>query len=250
MNPFLLSAFLIEGIVMDTRIGIALDSLLASEIRRKEKQLKGISGQELDGGLSRMDNTIKTVELPLLKCENKEGWHWLATCGVPVNLDNTLLPSSLPQVQSIIQARDDRKQEQHVSYLAKSISDTSGRWRGRRIPIPVTTAPKILWSGVGDVPSVLNLVKGIQSIGQRRRAGIGSILRWEIEELDSSPNHAGHLNPASDRPMIARPCYSSCMESLPVPFTEVYSTVGGVRPPYWHQSTQDSVYLPHSRETQ
>lgn len=250
MTPFLLSAFLTDGIAMDTRIGVALDSLLASEIRRKEKQSKGLSGQELDGGLSRTDNTVETVDLPLKKCESEEGWHWLATCGIPVSLDNTLLPTTLPQVQSIIQTRDDRKQEQHVSYLAKSISDTSGRWRGRRIPIPITTAPKIIWTGVGDLDAVLSLTSVIQSIGQRRRAGVGSVLRWEIEGLDSTANEAGHLNPASDRPMIARPCYKTCLNRLSVSLTEAYSTVGGMRPPYWHQSTQEGVYLPHNRESE
>lgn len=250
MTPFLLTAQLQQGVVLDTRIGVALDSLLASEIRRRRKEELGVSGQELDGGLSRLDNTVATVELPLAKCINPEDsnqWHWMSTCAQPLGPDMMPIPASSIDVHTIIQSQHISKIEQSVPVLPKNVSDTSGRWRGRRIPVVSTPAFYLAWTGVGDMEEVLSLVKSIQSVGQRRRAGEGSVVSWSAKEYEVSSDEAGHLvlrsSDAGVR-QIGRPCFQYCLSALGVASDGVYPATVGMRPPYWHTGTQEEAFLP------
>lgn len=255
MTPFLLIAQLQQGVVMDTRIGVALDSLLASEIRRRRKEELGVSGQELDGGLSRLDNTVATVELPLSRCtdpDSSDKWHWMSTCAQPLDHNMLPIPASSIDVHTIIQSQHISKIEQSVPALPKNVSDTSGRWRGRRIPVVSTPAFYLAWTGVGEMNEVLNLVSDISSVGQRRRAGEGTVVSWSIKEYCASNTEAGHLSFASSispSRQIGRPCFQNCLSALDISQDDVYPATVGMRPPYWHTGTQEEAFLPKREGT-
>lgn len=254
-TPFLVIASLQQGVVLDTRIGVALDSLLSSEVRRKQKEEAGVSGKELDGGLSRLDNKIAPVNLPLAKCQdpnNLSNWHWMATCALPLDFSKQVIPSSSIDIHSIIQTQNVPEIEESVSKMPNIISEKSGRWRNKRVPIASTPAAYLAWSGVGDPNKVNTILQEVSSIGQRRQAGEGTVLSWKVTELESTPDEAGHLYPlVNEQPgqarQIGRPCYQNCLVRLDVSPDRVYVESAGMRPPYWHPSTQEEVLLPTDR---
>lgn len=249
MEVFQVVAHLYHGAVLDPRVGVALDSLLASQIRQRAKIEQGLSGQELDGGLSRLDNTVKVVELPLQRCEdptNPQRWHWMATTAVPVDHDGNIVVVDTPHVNTIIQSAHVSEMEESVSKLQGVVSNKSGRWKGNRIPVITTPAAALVWKGVGDVDEVADLLYDLDSVGHRRNAGEGAIRSWEIKSCDTDPLAAGHLNPVQPE-QIGRPCFEHCLAALHIAPQSVYQSRVGVRPPYWHPGTQEAAFLPSER---
>lgn len=244
---FRVQAFLVNGVALDSRFGVALDSLLASTIREREKRELGVSGEEYDGGLNRfVAPDVKIVDLPLSKCFLGEEWHWHATCALPLGHSGEVTSVHDVDVRSYIQVDDNQGHERAVAKLPANISSSSGRWKLSRGVTPVTLAHSLSWTGHGDIDAVLEILEDVHSLGSGRRSGIGSIQKWTAEAVDMDMDDAGHIGIDGK---IARPCFESCLRALSTPINkeDLTSTTAGFRPPYWHLGNQREVLI-HTRK--
>lgn len=246
VNPFILKANLFQGVSFDTRFGVGLDALLASAIRKKEKAEKGLSGRELDGGLAVRE--VRTVDLPLKKCECNSLWHWESTMATVVDKDN--IATNEEEVGFFIQHADIHAFEQTSDFQAypPKISEIRGRYRARKTPIVKTLGQSVLWHGIGSPEAVYGLVKDIPSIGQRRTSGEGSIRSWEITE--ATPASEILFSHSLDGKTLARPAFDECLIQIE---TQSGITLGctkqrvAYRPPYWHFGNIEEMNAPPFR---
>lgn len=246
-QSFRVEAFLVNGIVLDSRFGIGLDSILASVIREEEKRRLNVSGEEYDGGLNRfVTPEVKTVELPLSKCVASREWHWMSTCAIPLDGHGKVTTVHDIDVRSYIQVDDSQGHESTVSQLPANISSSSGRWKLSRGITPVTFAQSVVWTGYGDVEEVSRLVSDIPSVGASRRSGVGEVRKWVVTPIDALEADSGHVGVDGK---IARPSFKECLTTLKSPITieSLEQSTSGFRPPYWHIGNQAEV-LYHLRK--
>lgn len=245
--PFTLTAHLFQSVSFDTRFGVGLDALLASAIRKREKYEKGLSGRELDGGLAVRE--VKTVELPLARCEcNTESWHWESTMATVVDKNGII--SAKEEVGFIIQHADIHAFEQTslLEAYPPKISEQRGRYKARKTPIVKTLGQSVIWNAIGSPEAVYELVKNIPSIGQRRTSGEGSIRFWEIAE--ASPVSNISFSHSIDGINLSRPCSDECLQKIS---EETGNTLShsrqrvGYRPPYWHFGNIEEMNAPPFR---
>lgn len=245
--PFTLVAHLFQSVSLDTRFGVGLDALLASAIRKREKQEKGLSGRELDGGLAVRE--VKIIELPLGKCEcNPELWHWASTMATVV--DKEFNASTEEEVGFIIQHADIHAFEQTslLEAYPPKISEQRGRYRARKTPIVKTMGQAVIWNAIGSPEAVYALVKDIPSIGQRRTSGEGAIRAWEIKETSPSDNLL--FSHSIDGANLSRPASDECLlqikEETGINLNHSKQRVG-YRPPYWHFGNIEEMNAPPFR---
>lgn len=232
-------AHLAGGIAQAAPWGIALDGLLASQMWAVEKAAKRAAGQL---HVRAMEVACPPdLDLPLARCIPGEGpWHWAATCAQPDQ------PPGRIDVRTWTGRVDHRALEQTADRLPKIISARQGRYRSRRMPLLVTPCAAVSWSAVGHPDRIRDLVEPITSIGKKRAAGEGHVLRWEITELsDLDPAIAAHLHHDST---LGRPTPASCRERAATltgqPPIDGGRGRAGIRPPYMHPSRQHDLYLP------
>lgn len=242
-TPFIVKADLFQGAVFDTRFGVGLDSLLASQLRRQMKFTQGVSGRELDGGLA--VNQVKIIDLPLSKCmNNNELWHWQSTMA-QIFLEGNL--SIEEEVSYFIQHTDIHALEQASALQAypPQISEKRGRYRARKTPLVKTLGDTAIWHAIGDPEATYDLLRHIQSIGQRRSSGEGAVRKWEV--IETSPENPELFIHSHDGSTLARPCPSECLDSLSETTGIVLTSTtqrAGLRPPYWHFGNMESVHVP------
>lgn len=242
-TPFIVKAHLFQSAVFDTRFGVGLDSLLASQLRRQMKSSQGISGRELDGGLA--VNEVKVIDLPLDKCMNNEQlWHWESTMAQVLIKDE---PAVEEEVSYFIQHTDIHALEQASLLQAypPKISEKRGRYRARKTPLVRTLGDTAIWHAIGDPGATYDLIKNIPSIGQRRSAGEGAVKYWEV--IEASPENDPLFSHSHDGWTLARPCAPECLISLSEATGRILASTtqrAGFRPPYWHFGNMDTVHIP------
>lgn len=248
--PCTVTARLQQGVVLDVLFGTALDGLLASVIRGRAKAAASavtgtlITGSLLDGGLHAESPAV--VDLPLARCgtETDPDWHWMCTTAHPTGFDGAPLASN-PDVHYQHSRVRERVLEHVALVLPASLPPSSGRYRMRRLPVVSTPAVAVTWQAVGDPAQIADLLTGLPAIGRRRGTGEGAVVSWEItaapEHLDDSTvrNRYGHCHRDGT---LGRPTPARCMHGLALPADR--EGVAGIRPPYWHPSTQHPVVLP------
>ena len=109
------------------------------------------------------------------------------------------------------------------------------------MPILLTVCGSISWRAVGDADKIRELLADVASIGKKRAAGEGQVLRWEVQDapfLDVFS--AGHLHPDGS---LGRPVPPTCLEGRN---SVRHSGTGlaGLRPPYIHPDRQHQLTLP------
>lgn len=243
--PFIVTAYLQQGIAIDSLFGTALDGLLASQARNRAKATRArligtpVTGSLLDGGLAAADPAV--VELPLARCPltTPETWHWLCSTAYPLQPDHTAMSGDLDVHHQHSRVRE-RVLEHVATRIPASLPPDSGRYRLRRLPVVTTPAYAVCWQAVGNPDLVLDLLDGLPSIGRRRGTGEGTVLRWQISPApDVDPIRHGHTHPDGS---LGRPSPRSCAEGIGLPADR--TGTAGLRPPYWHRATQHAVVLP------
>lgn len=221
---------------MDTRVGIALDSLVASSIRRSQKIADNLSGKELDGGALHV-NEVAHVPLPLEKCKLGE-WHWVASTGQLFSKQDELISlKSIPELHPLLRSSETHRFEKEVQGLPRVLSPKSGRWRAWKIPVPVVPASYVQWTAIGEKEQLRRILTQHESLGHRRQTGEGRVIRWEIES--TSQESAGHLHLDGS---LGRPLLEECLTVYNQdPKTHTQGLIG-IRPPYWHMGNQRNAY--------
>lgn len=232
-----------QGISLDNRFGICLDSLLASVIREREKRNLGISGVELDGGVNLlMRDTVRIVELPIGKCYAGEDWHWLAGGAVVLDAQRNPLSHPQQQVNAYLQSEDQIAINDNTHNLPLNISPSSGRWKRNRIVLPIILGNYVRWYCYGDKNAIAELLDDVASIGAKRNQGEGAITNWEVKETSYDAMHCGHLQ---DENTLSRSVFQGCLEELPpIDPKRMQQSLVGYRPPYWHVGHRTQMWIP------
>lgn len=237
--PFTLTAHLRQDIAMHPITGIALDGILASQLRAQRAARHNTAASVADNGLH--THTPYEWDLPLAKCEiaGEHMWHWLTTTGQLANPDGT---TTLPATESYpITNRFDEQRAPHTTIkIPQHISTKEGKFRNKITPLPTILADTITWQAVGDPDTVWNLISPLTAIGGRRGIGHGTVNRWTIET--ATPKNAvvfGHTHP-NGKP--GRPLPTQCAHACRLPLTPIGPS--GLRPPLFHPAQQHLLVIP------
>lgn len=235
-TPFVLTAVLQQGIVLDARYRLTLDGLLVSVMR--EMGAQGLPGSLYDGGLDSEEPV--DYDLPLKLCREVEGLHhWMVTGADPINPDGSPITVITPDVHRLSVRWDDKRGGKVGVKVSKDAGGPRGRFRPRVTPVLTVPAYGVVWRGVGDPDRVLEIVKDIPSIGGRRGAGEGRVLRWEIAGQTGDSDLYGHV--MADR-RLGRPVPIECAERVGATYWKPGSA--GIRPPLFHVKRQHILAVP------
>lgn len=239
-QPLLVRAHLAAGIAQAAPWGIALDSLLASQLWTDEKARLRAAGDE---PLALHDNPHPTdLPLPLAICraDDSELWHWAATTAWPEGRPEGLAPD----VHTWTGRLDARAAELNTPQLPKVVSERQGRYRSRRMPLLVTVCTAVTWTAVGDLEVIKKLLTPIRAIGKKRAHGEGHVLGWEVLPAPHLGRwEAAHLHPTG---ALGRPTPVDCLSSAAAEVLDGGPGTAGLRPPYMHRSRQHPLRLPVS----
>lgn len=235
MVPVVVSASLQQGVVWDRRLGLALDGVLASVVRRLSAPA-GTAGSLIDGGLSVEEPRM--WELPLAKCDGGGDWHWACGHGVAVDGEGVAVPSGVPDVKQLSQRPDERRAALTAARIPADVGGRRGRFRPRLRPVLTTPAVSVQWRALGVPDALQSLLGYVTAVGGRRGIGEGAVLRWDVTPVEVEDVYAfvhlvnGHLS---------RPVPEVCARTLGVEFATVRA---GIRPPYFHPAEQRLLAVP------
>lgn len=246
-SAFILTAFLEQGVVTDSFYGLALDGILASQVRKESAQYLGLrrdGGEELDGGLHASDPV--DWNLPLSACVPRGApldWHWMCSVGFPLNHDGVMLTDIVPDTHRLSVRLDARRAYQIAVKVPTTAGGASGRFRTRITPVLSSPAAAICWKVVGDAEEVFRLVSTIPAIGGRRGVGEGAVVKWEISTQNiTQDEHWAFAHYDLRNLGVSRPIPQECAQRLSV--AEPREGQAGIRPPLIHPSRQRTLIMP------
>lgn len=180
MKPFKIKAYLRTPIVLPP-FGIALDGLLASELRAEQVAEKNLAtGSLLDGGLRTED--VFRWELPLRACEHGSRPHWEATTSLLADIPRD---AHVHSQRIYSQFSHPLAEASPQVVLPERLDLKSGRLKSKAITVPTLTVPYVSWLGIGDLLQVKELLNNVTHIGGRRHIGYGEVAAWEFVQLPS-----------------------------------------------------------------
>lgn len=232
-QPLRVIAHMATGVACATPWGIALDGLLASELRAIQKQLLEGLGSDITSAMD--DANPPDLRLPLARCTISPQWHWAATCGFPED------PSIRPDVHTWTGRIDARHADHTSHYQPATVDQQRGRYKAHRMPLLVTPTRRLTWFAIGDAEAIQTLLEGITAIGKKRSQGEGHVLAWEVIPTPLDDFTAAHCYPDGT---LGRPTPPECLAGRSNLHTHLGSA--GLRPPYMHPSRRAQLYLPHN----
>lgn len=223
-----------HGVVLSRPWGIALDGLLASVLWHRQKWSARAAGYPLT---YHHDHPPEILELPLARCGDPDSdtdWHWMATFA-----DLHPHPGT-PDVRWRT-SRTDRGRLQHLSpHISKTVSDSSGRYQRRIVPVMAHPATQLTWRAVGDPDRIQDLLADLPSIGKHRGVGEGLVTNWAIRETPTvSAWAAGHEHEPG---VLGRAAPPRCVANTDTRTAGITTTA--VRPPYLHPDSRAAAYPP------
>ena len=226
-----------HGVVLSRPWGVAFDGLLASVLWHRRKWAARAAGEHFT---YRHSDTPETLELPLARCgdpDNDGDWHWMATfADLHPRPHNTAEPDIRWRT-----SRTDCHRLQHLTPVIgrQAVSDSTGRYQRRIVPVLAHPATKLTWRAVGDPDLIRDLLTELPSIGKHRGVGEGRVTHWDVTETSDVPEWvAGHEHEPG---VLGRTVPPRCLKN---------STGTGplgaatVRPPYLHPVSRTTAYQP------
>jgi CRISPR type IV-associated protein Csf3 len=245
-QPLIVEALLEQGVVVDGFYGLALDGLLASQLRKDAAvslNLERPGGIDLDGGLA----TQSPIDwnLPLARCQfspDAADWHWSCSVGTPLGPQNENMLDQPPDTHRLSTRLDVRRAYQVAVKVPATAGGSSGRFRPRVTPVLTVPATRIAWTAVGSRDEVARLLSDIPAIGARRGAGEGAVLEWRVRAHSPAEGawHFVHVNPWVGR--LSRPLPAECAHHAG--FQASPTARAGLRPPLLHPSRQRLLAMP------
>jgi CRISPR type IV-associated protein Csf3 len=237
MIPLQITATTPHGVVLSRPWGVALDGLLASVLWHRRKWAARAAGEDFTYQDS---HTPETLDLPLAHCgdpEHDADWHWMATFA-------DLHPRPKNAIEPDIRwrtSRTDRTRLQQLSPVigSQAVSDSTGRYQRRIVPVMAHPATTLTWRAVGDPDRIRDLLTDLPSIGKHRGVGEGLVTRWEVSETPNVPHwEAGHEHEPG---VLGRCAPPRCVNE-----PRVAGLLGAatVRPPYLHPASRTAAYQP------
>lgn len=222
-RPFEVVAHLRSGVGFDPPYGLDLAGLLAGQVRARQQAALEAAGRLVVSPLP--DTTEEDAEdlpLPLSRCLARPQWHWLASCVITDDGDDTQQPRTF--YRNVNGGWAANAADRPLPYFHPS----AGAYRDVMMPSPVVQCSSVRWRAVGDPDVTLALLRTLRFIGRRRATGEGAVLRWTVHA--ATPVDLGDWA-HRDWDSLLRPCPPECADTLQVPYRlGLYAT----RPPSWH----------------
>jgi CRISPR type IV-associated protein Csf3 len=237
MIPLQVTARTPHGVVLSRPWGVALDGLLASVVWERTKWAVRFAGGDLT---YRPEQVPGVVDLPLAICGDPQGddWHWMATFA---ELHPHTAAVTEPDVRWRTSRTDHRRLHQLAPVVGKVVSDATGRYQNRVIPVLAHPASHLTWRAVGDPERIASLLTELPSIGKHRGVGEGLVAAWEVTALpEASMWSAGHEHQDG---VLGRTSPPRCLHEHPDVLTGPLG-VGALRPPYLHPASRATAYQP------
>ncbi len=231
-----------HGIVLSRPWGVAFDGLLASVLWHRRKWAARAAGHHLT---YQPDAPQETLQLPLARCGDPDrdaDWHWAATFA-------DLHPHSQTVIEPDIRWRtgrtDHRRLQQISPVIARAggggVSDTTGRYQHRVVPVMAHPATHLTWRAVGDPERIRDLLIELPSIGKHTGVGEGLVTRWEVTETPTVTDwSAGHEHEPG---VLGRTTPPRCLDTNTTTGTGPLGT-GTLRPPYLHPASRATAFQP------
>jgi len=238
-RPLTITATTPHGVVLSRPWGIALDGLLASVLWHRRKWAARVAGTHLTYCPSQLPEHI---ELPLACCgdpNHDADWHWMATFA-------DLHPHPTGSADPDVRWRTSRTNRQRLQQLSPAIGKTavseySGRYQNREIPVMAHPATALTWRAVGDPDAIREILTDLPSIGKHRGVGEGLVAYWAITDTpELTPWDAGHTH---EHNILGRPASARCLRNRTGITTGPHGTTG-IRPPYLHPDNRATAYHP------
>jgi hypothetical protein len=203
VTPLRIEAVLASPLCLHPDHGIGLDSLLVSATAVREQRSKAI----------RCADDLDPIEIPiaLSPC----GRYYMASFGSFHVRGHQARHIASPAPLMQYRQRSD----------ATAIDMGAGADKSFRVPLPTVVAQRVTWWAVGDLAAVHSLVSRVPGLGRRHGAGMGEVVSWSVEEIDT---------PWSSFPALDQ----SGQPMRPVPLDEPGLGDHDIRsmrllPPYW-----------------
>lgn len=231
-----------HGIVLSRPWGVAFDGLLASVVWHRRKWAARAAGDHLT---YQRDAPQEILQLPLARCGDPErdpDWHWMATFA---DLHPRNQAVTEPDVRWRTSRTDHHRLQQLAPTIAKAggggVSDTTGRYQRRVVPVMAHPATQLTWRAVGDPKHIRNLLTELPSIGKHTGVGEGLVTRWEVTETPAvSDWSAGHEHEPG---VLGRSTPPRCLDPTATTSTGPLGT-GSLRPPYLHPASRTTAFQP------
>jgi len=226
-----------HGVVLSRPWGVALDGLLASVLWHRRKWAARSAGEPFT---YQHNQPPEAIDLPLARCgdpEHDEDWHWMATFA---DLHPRPQDATEPDIRWRT-SRTDRTRLQHMSPVigSQAVSDSTGRYQRRIIPVMAHPATTLTWRAVGDPDPIRDLLIDLPSIGKHRGVGEGLVTCWEVSATPDVPEWvAGHEH---ERGVLGRTAPRRCFAD---PGGAGALGTVAVRPPYLHPASRTVAYAP------
>lgn len=172
-----------------------------------------------------------SVPLPLAAVDpSHAGWVWSASCAVAVG----------PVARETVywHRRQDHEQLEEMSGKVLKPPASNGRYRGMRMPLPLTFATALQWRACGDPEWIEKLLGVLDFIGPDKGQGYGRVVEWSV--ADHGPVGGSLRNGRDDRHdwavwredgRISRPVPLRRAKLVGATPDATVSTA--YRPPYW-----------------
>jgi CRISPR type IV-associated protein Csf3 len=238
-EPLTITASTPHGVVLSRPWGIALDGLLASVLWHRHKWAARTAGTWLTYN---PDQQPQLMDLPLARCgdpDDQHDWHWMATFA-------DLHPHHTRVDQPDVRWRTSRTDRQRLQHLtpaisSRTVSNHSGRYQHRTIPVTAHPAVALTWRAVGDADLIRDLLSDLSSIGKHRGVGEGLVTSWDVTPTpDLARWDAGHTHEPG---ILGRTVPARCLNDSTTITSGPLGTAT-VRPPYLHPATRTIAYQP------
>lgn len=227
-----------HGIVLSRPWGVALDGLLASVLWHRHKWTARAAGNPIH---YHPGDIPRAIDLPLARCGDPghdADWHWMATFA---DLHPRIDAVKEPDIRWRT-SRTDRTRLQHLSPTIgrQVVSDSTGRYQRRVVPVIAHPANSLTWRAVGDPDHIRDLLNDLPSIGKHRGVGEGLVTRWNIEPTPNIPEwDAGHYHEPG---VLGRTAPPRCITNPRLKTGPLGAD--SVRPPYLDPLSRTTAYQP------
>ncbi|MEE3755366.1 hypothetical protein [Mycobacterium intracellulare] len=233
-----ITAFTPHGVALSRPWGMAFDGLLASVVWERRKWAARAAGHHV---AYQANQPQETLPLPLARCgdPSHDDWHWLATFA---DLHPRIPFVTEPDIRWRTSRTDRSRLQQLTPRIGRQVvSDTTGRYQRRVIPVMAYPATHLTWRAVGDPDQIRELLDddGLKAIGKHKGVGEGVVARWEVTETpDITDWSAGHEHEPG---ILGRTAPPRCLHDRPGQAVGALG-VGSLRPPYMNSASHAESY--------
>lgn len=175
---------------------------------------------------------IAEIPIPILRVR-LGGWP-IACCSSPI------LPTADAET---VEHVTKRIATEHADLLApeeRRVIDTTSTWtKSYRLPVQVRRVSRVVWFARGNRHGLMSLLKQIDAIGTRPKAGYGRVKKWDVER--GAPEAWWYADSPAGL-VLMRPL--PLCDELPRELVGYRRDYGACCAPYWHPERLTDVVVP------